>query len=58
MHATAAFCAFVSSLKPYYPACCRFMPGVDVRYMLIQNPSVVLSVQRGTASLGPGAEFC
>ncbi len=39
------------------PCCCRLMPGVDVEIMLRRNPGVVYSVQRGSSSLGPGAEF-
>lgn len=35
---------------------CRLMPGVDVRTMLLRNPSVLFQVQRGTKQLGPPAE--
>lgn len=31
--------------------------GGDARSMLLRDPSLVLSVQRGTRRLGPGAEF-
>jgi hypothetical protein len=36
---------------------CRLMPGVDVGIMLIRNPSLMFCAQRGSRSLGPGAEF-
>jgi hypothetical protein len=33
------------------------MPGVNVPALLKRNPSLFFSVERGTARLGPGAEF-
>lgn len=35
----------------------RLMPGVLVLPLLQSNPSLLLSVQRGSSDLGPGAEF-
>lgn len=32
------------------------MPGVDVQLLLLRNPDIVLSGQRGAARLGPPAE--
>jgi hypothetical protein len=32
------------------------MPGVDIRYMLLRNPAMLLAVQRGSGALGPPAE--
>jgi hypothetical protein len=33
------------------------MPGADPSSTLLANPDLVLSLQRGTEALGPGAEF-
>ena len=36
----------------------RLMPkDVDLRWQLLNGPSLLYSVQRGTKQLGPGAEF-
>jgi hypothetical protein len=39
--------------------CCRRSvgAGADARVMLLRDPGMVYSVQRGTQALGPGAEF-
>jgi hypothetical protein len=40
---------------PFHP---RLLPaGQDPARVLAGNPDLVLSLQRGTAALGPGAEF-
>lgn len=39
-------------------AACRLGGGrCDAAGMLLQDPGLVYSVQRGSSSLGPGAEF-
>jgi hypothetical protein len=35
----------------------RLMPGKDVAAVLAGNPDLLLALQRGSRSLGPGAEF-
>ncbi len=36
---------------------CRLMPITDVITLVEQRPNILLSLQAGTKSLGPGAEF-
>jgi hypothetical protein len=47
----------VLSFLHTHVCCCRLMPGVSVLPLLERNPSLLFSVQRGSATLGPGAEF-
>jgi hypothetical protein len=38
------------------PLARRLVPGVDARALLSRRPDLLLSVQRGSAHLGPAAE--
>jgi hypothetical protein len=63
MPSSTKFLALLGALKInsetvyHHVCCCRLMPGVSVLPLLERNPSLIFSVQRGSAALGPGAEF-
>jgi hypothetical protein len=46
-----------NALPPHPPLAHRLMPGHDVAAVLVSNPDIMLALQRGARSLGPGAEF-
>lgn len=49
----------MTARPPERPSGCRRLlgGGGDAAAMLLRDPSMVYSVQRGSRSLGPGAEF-